>query len=505
MNTESKWLGAILIFFLIIQISMISFSSAGLFSDDDINASQLISFDGEYDTLFGEVITGIGDYNQDGYGDFIVGGRRAGLWRGKAWVYYGGPNGPIGPESAFTILGEPNRLGNGICMGHTAANLGDLNGDGVDDFAVAGPGSYGGWDVGKVYIYYGNPSGTPTSAFDANESLVSPIKYDWFGNSVANAGDFNGDGMTDLIVGAPGTNWQGLENVTFESGKSYIFLGSTNGYAAAPDITLNDDLNYSLFGNFVNGRGDINNDGYDDVAVAAIQSNNFSGRVHIFMGSDDPQNQLKADHILSSDTPDSKFGEYVGIIKDINNDGYDEIVIRTLNQKEDPVTEEVLIYFGRASISDIKEPDIVIKSSDPGNNFGKVITSLGDINQDSYNDIAIGIPSASLHSPGMVYIYYGGKNFDTTPDRKYIGEEDGDQFGYSIDSGDIDGDGKLDILITSLFHDNIGRAYVDLSTRPVEKDYTPLYYSLAGIAIMITLLILTRKRLIRFFRRSSST
>jgi hypothetical protein len=322
---------------------------------------------------------------------------------------------------------------------------------------------------------------------------------------VANAGDFNGDDMTDLIVGAPGTNWQGLENVTFESGKSYIFLGSTNGYASTPDITLNDDLNFSLFGNFVNGKGDINNDGYDDVAVTAIQSNNFSGRVHVFMGSDDPQNQLKADLILSSDTPDSKFGEFVEIVNDLNNDGYDEIVIRTLNQKKDPVTEEVLIYFGRASISDITEPDIVIESNDPGNDFGKFFTSLGDINQDASNDFAIGIPSASLHSPGMVYVYYGGDDFDTKPDRKYIGEEDGDQFGYSIDTEDIDGDGKLDILITSLFHDNIGRAYVDLSTRPIEKDNTILFASLAGIAIMITILILTRKRWLRIFRQSDTT
>ncbi|MHA2336037.1 MAG: integrin alpha [Candidatus Hodarchaeales archaeon] len=149
---------------LLILLTIQLFASNFVRSQEEIpiiSARDLISVTGEVESVYGETVTGIGDYNLDGYEDFIVGGRMWQDWRGKAWIYFGSETGINQTYANFAIWGEENIADSGICFGHTTVKVGDINQDGVDDFAVGGPGSWGGWDVGKVYFFYGNSSKFP--------------------------------------------------------------------------------------------------------------------------------------------------------------------------------------------------------------------------------------------------------------------------------------------------------------------------------------------------------
>lgn len=437
-------------------------SQIDLDQDDFIPASSLLSFGGVRDSSFGEIVSGIGDYNQDGFEDIVVGGRQWNGWQGKTWIYYGSENGPV--QADFTIMGEPNRDGSGICMGHSVFNVGDVNGDGVDDFAASGPGGWGGWDIGKVYLFYGNPGDVPTKAEDADFEFSSPSKYDWFGEVSRLAGDFNGDGYPDIIIGAPGTNWPENQESLFESGRSYIYLGSENGYTNIPDITLHDDLNFSAFGLVVDGDGDINNDGLSDVIVSASWSNSFTGKAHVYLGTEELNPEPTADLILTGNEGDDQFAKWVGIINDLNGDGYDEIALRNSFPVEGSShkDEVVYLYFGRADLSTISEPDLIFRTEEEQDDFGFVFNPVGDLNGDSFTDFAIGAPGTTLH-PGKVYVYFGGSNLNTVPDMQFIGEDNFDRFGYYVNAADVNGDGTPDLLMTSLFNDDVGRVYIDLS------------------------------------------
>ena len=453
--------------------------------------------DGVPDSIYGESISSIGDYNKDGHDDIVVGGREYGDWRGNVWIYFGSATG-ISSTANFQIIGEPNILDSGICMGHTTANLGDLNQDGYDDFAVSGPGSWGGWDVGKVYIFFGGNAGPiyPTQAgTDANLTLISPITYDWFGEAMSSAGDFNNDGCPDLIVGAPGSPTLPVMN-----SKAYIFLGSANGYTASPQIMLDNHENSSAFGLFIGGNGDLNNDSFDDVVVSAPWTNSRMGAVYIFSGSENPDSNPSYDLVLEGNSNMTDFGRHVEILKDLNNDGYDELGVSAKIMINDSLQPAVNIYFGKQNISEMTQPDLVLSSLETGDDFGLYFRQIPDMNSDTYPELAIGapglqpLPSGSTYS-GLVYIYNGGPEIDTTPDTVYMGENPGDYFGYSIATADIDGDSKPDLIIGAIGYNTTGRIYVYLSGNGLASEGVLLFIlSILSISILAIALVIIKSR-----------
>jgi hypothetical protein len=426
----------------------------------NLRAESFLHVDGEENSVYGEIVTGIGDYNLDGYEDFVVGGRMWSDWQGKAWVYFGNENGIKNSNHEFTIIGEPNRQNDGLCFGHTAVAIGDVNQDGVEDFGVGGPGSWGGWDVGRVYVFYGNSTSYPNfSGKNSNLTLTSPIKYDWFGETFQSAGDFNGDSFSDIIVGAPGSFFATED---FEFGLAYILFGSENGFSFSSNITLQDRSKTSGFALSMGGTGDINNDGYDDVLVGAPWFNQSQGRIYAYLGSNEPLNDPVPDLVL---TGTSDFGVFLKIVKDINNDGYDEIAIRNKVPVNDIFESRVNIYMGRENISEITEPDLILLSGEDDDDFGHVVNTVGDINNDSFTDFAVGAPGGTnnVNTPGHVYVYYGGEVPDGNFDEKWTGENNQDRFGFSIGTVDVNGDSRLDVIVSATEHNRIGRVYVHLN------------------------------------------
>jgi hypothetical protein len=233
--------------------------------------------------LFGQAVGGGGDFNRDGYADFVVGAPR---WdqgatnNGRVFVYHGSPAGPV--PAATPVIDQPaTGMRNDANFGYAIGVDGDVNGDGYTDLLVGEPT----WepsvfpvDVGRVSLYVGGPSGlTSTVAWTATGSADS-----LYGLSVASAGDIDGDGYADWIVGAPSYT------PSTKPGEVYVYQGVGSGLASVTSThILTSAQASSRYGMSVASAGDVNGDGLSDVLVGADGYDGTltdEGRVTLYYG-----------------------------------------------------------------------------------------------------------------------------------------------------------------------------------------------------------------------------
>ncbi len=216
---------------------------------------------------FGNSVAPAGDVNGDGFADVLVGAAGYNSGRGKAYVYHGSPAG-LGLSPAWSAVGENG----GDYFGYSVASAGDVNGDGFADVLVGALVYNSG--RGKAYVYHGSPAGLGLSPA---WSAVGENGDDYFGISVASAGDVNGDGFADVLVGASGYN--------SSRGKAYVYHGSPAGLGLSPAWSAVGENSGDLFGYSVASAGDVNGDGFADVLVGAYSYNSYRGKAYVYHGS----------------------------------------------------------------------------------------------------------------------------------------------------------------------------------------------------------------------------
>ncbi len=418
----------------------------------------------------GVCVATVGDVNGDGHADVIVGapGNDAGGTDcGAAYVYFGGPAADAVADVA--LLGEAA----GDWFGNAVAGAGDLNGDGCADIivgaefhdALGAPG-------GRAYVYFG---GAEMDAV-ADLTLAAEAGGDAFGYSVGCAGDVNGDGYVDVIVGAF-TNGAGGT----DAGRAYVFYGGASPDAVA-DLTLTGVAGGDYFGQAVGTAGDVNDDGYADVVVGAYGNDaggSNAGRAYVYFGGAVPN--ATADLTLTGAAAEDYFGVSAGTAGDVNGDGYADVVVGAyLNDAGGNNAGRAYIYFGGAA------PDVtadrILTGAAAGDNFGISVGTAGDVDDDGYDDVIVGARLNDLGGAGAgaACVYLGGPSMDTVADATLVGEAGNDLFGAAVGTaGDVNGDGRADVIVGAYGNDaggtSAGRAYVlDLGPPPAAACASPL-------------------------------
>jgi hypothetical protein len=333
-----------------------------------------------------------------------------------------------------------------------SAATGDWNGDGRADLAIGAAGDGSG---GAVRIWFGgNPGTTPDLV------LTGEHPSDNFGSAVANAGDVNGDGIADLIVSAK------LSDIGApDAGVAYLFLGGPR-FGHGPDVTFVGRRPAGAFGYAVAGIGDINHDGFADVAVGAPDDNAagaITGRAFVYLGGPHPSAAPALE--VTSASAGSQFGFFVRGCGDLDGDGFDDFMVGANWEHTDArYAGRVYVYRGGARLSD--RPAWVLSGHAPSEMFGSDGTA-GDLDGDGAPDLVIGTQygAGREKESGNAYVYFGGPRFDTHADLVLRGEKAGDLFGNFVTVlGDVNGDGIADLGVSAYASDaagaSSGRAYV---------------------------------------------
>ncbi|HRX35331.1 MAG TPA: Ig-like domain-containing protein [Aestuariivirga sp.] len=468
-------------------------------------------------------VASAGDINGDGFEDLIFGDGTAsafGTFSGEAFVVFGRASGlaDVSPSSAdfvssgkgFRIFGADSFDG----LGSAVSSAGDVNGDGFDDIIIGvpnGDGLFNGRNnAGEAVVLFGKATGfanidLATLTVDQGFRIVGADTDDSAGWSVSSAGDVNGDGFDDVIIGAPLADalspFSGLAN-----GQAIIVFGKASGFTnidtAASDfvssgtgVRIAGGTTGDFAGWSVSSAGDINGDGLDDVIVGAPSGDGPSdgredaGEIMVIYGRSNPVDGLTPQllnftnfgfRIYGADIKDGA-GWAVSSAGDINGDGFDDLIV-SANYADGPdntrsAAGEAIVVFGSAaklSNIDVSATDFV--SSGKGFRIfcadsldsaalalGRLVSSAGDVNGDGFDDLIIGAPLArgpnnTVYAQGEAIVVFGKAsgftNIDVsvmTPDQGFrIYGVDHDYTGLTVSSaGDINGDGFDDLVIGS--------------------------------------------------------
>jgi hypothetical protein len=372
-------------------------------------------------------------------------------------------------------------------VGYWINPAGDVNGDGYDDFLIANyHTNVNGYDAGATYLILGKAQANwakSVSLSQADARFLGDSNYSALGYHVDGGGDVNGDGLSDIILGAPAGNEDGKDR----PGSAYIIFGRTTanwGFQFVPensaDASYEGEVDYDQYGKSVAIVGDVNNDGYDDILVGAPFSDGYAtngGKAYLVLGKANGwvthgKIAQYADASFRSSIEADEAGYMVSGAGDVNGDGCDDFLIGA------PGKGNAYLVFGRIRASwglnfNLSSADVIFSRPIRTDNSGWIVASAGDVNHDGFSDILITAPYNNENgtSSGKTYLVLGHsgtwtQKYDISlTDASFLGEAASDNSGWSASGiGDINADGFDDFMIGAWYNDqagqDAGKAYI---------------------------------------------
>lgn len=421
----------------VFELSQIENAATGGFEIDGLATNDVL----------GTSVSGGGDVNGDGLADLIVGVPQKGASPGKTYVIFGKNNTTAvdiaGIEAGtsnqgFMIEGEVN----GDDVGRSVSLAGDVNGDGFDDVIIGAPGDgppFGYY--GSSFVVFGKSTGSTVQLSDIDNGSGDGFVFkansasDYLGQSVSAAGDVNGDGLDDLIVGSPETGRPGASYVVFgkDSNTEVDITAIENGVGGfvIDGANVGDKVGVS-----VSDAGDVNGDGLADLIVGAYQYDGGVGAAYVVFGKSGNTtavdlNALGTEGFLLDGIDANDYaGSSVSGLGDINGDGLDDLIVSApFADPTAPRSEagQSYVVYGRTATTDIDLTQIesgtgtlgfMINGFGSGDRAGVSVSAAGDVNGDGFEDILVGADRDDPNNgdAGASFVIFGGNfnNLNTT-------------------------------------------------------------------------------------------
>jgi len=431
----------------------------------------------------GAAAQAVGDFNNDGFEDLAVGVPNEGIGdtvsAGAVHVIFGSATGLKSQNSQFWHLDKPN-VPNSAEAGDrfgTAIAVGDFDNDGFDDLAIGIPGKKvsGELQAGAVVVLHGragglNANGSQYWHQDRPGVLDAAREAEAFGSALA-AGDFDGDGFSDLVIGVP------FEAGPGEQGAINVLYGGDDGLSATDDQFFKRGRGEPL------AAGDFDNDGFDDIAIGSageeVLGHPGAGVVRILFGTADGLTSAGR-QTWSQDSPGiagvpeqgDSFGAALAV-GDINDDGFDDLAIGVPQEGIGMIVNGGMVHVLRGTSLGLRafgaqawtqDSDDIKDSMESNDRWGQALIA-GDFNGDGFDDLAIGVPGEKVNrkgGAGAVAVLFGSDDELTAEDNEFWHQnsgnvldkcEVGDRFGNSLAAGDFDADGRVDLAVSVPFED----------------------------------------------------
>ena len=385
------------------------------------------------DNSIGTALRGVGDVDGDGFDDVLVGlpgDDTYGENTGAVMAWYGSATG-LDPDAGVLIA--PDDAADRDVNGCAIAAAGDVNGDGIADALVGNCWSHG-TNINSAYVFYGSLTGLDPS----ERTRVMPLDGHTgrrFGRHVAGLGDVDADGFADVLIGAR------LDNTTVGGGAAYVYYGGPHGIEPESEVRVEPDglADDDEFGAGVAGVGDLDGDGYPDFAVGAAEQE----AVYVFHDGVTAEPDR-----LDPPTSESNFGWTIDGLGDVDGDGYADLA--TVGR----TTDTIYAYFGGwGGVAD---------QAELGSGAYGTVAGVGDVDGDGFADVGAWDAGTTER---FALLMGSADGIDASP--HYFEREESERyFGHVQPAGDLNADGFADLLVGARWDGDHGAVVVYTSTCP---------------------------------------